>query len=213
MYRAYVKRLLDLVVALSVLTAFFWLYAGIAFVLLIVNSGRPFYTQTRAGKNGKLFKLIKFKTMNDRKDNDGQLLPDTMRLTSFGRILRKASLDEIPQILNVLKGDMSIVGPRPLLPEYLPYYSEHHARRHEVRPGVTGLAQVSGRNNLKFSERFDLDVKYIESISLWGDIKILLRTVLRILTPSDIQLGRPLSDVDDVGVTRGLANHYRNEKT
>lgn len=143
---------------------------------------------------------------------NGQLVTDADRVTPIGHFLRKASLDEIPQLLNVIKGDMSLVGPRPLLPEYLPYYNDYHRRRHEVRPGITGLAQTAGRNNIKFSERFNLDVEYVKRLSFHLDCRILWNTFLKIFKTSDIVLGRSIEDVDDLGITKGLASHYFKDR-
>lgn len=154
--------------------------------LIILNSGHPFFIQTRTGKYGKLFKVIKFKTMNDRKDSQGNMLPDDKRLTPYGRFIRKTSLDEIPQLFNVLKGDMSLVGPRPLLVGYLPLYSEQQARRHEVKPGITGWAQVNGRNAISWEEKFKLDVWYVDNISFKLDMKILLLTIKNVIGRKDI---------------------------
>lgn len=180
--------------------------------LYIVNQGKPFFFQMRPGKNEKLFKIIKFKTMNDRRDANGLLLPDADRLTGFGKLVRKTSLDELPQLFNVLKGDMSLVGPRPLLPEYLPLYTEEQRKRHLVKPGITGLAQVRGRNQMLFSERFKNDVYYVENQSFFLDLKILLLTVKSVLFKSKtIVLGQTVDDVDDVGLSKNLdANHFNN---
>ncbi len=204
MYNYFFKRILDIVISVLVLIVLFPVFIGVIIALLIVNDGKVFFTQTRAGKNGVLFNLIKFKSMNDKKDKEGFLLKDTDRLTKTGQFIRKTSIDELPQVFNILKGDMSVVGPRPLLPEYLPYYTDHHKMRHNVKPGITGLAQVSGRNTLKFSQRFNLDVEYVKTRSFFLDIKILFKTFLKVISPSDIQLGKKLSDVDDVGVSKGL---------
>lgn len=213
MYKSFFKRGLDLLIALSVLIAFSPVYLFLIIVLFILNDGKPFFTQNRIGKSNKEFRLIKFKSMNDRKDKDGLLLPDVKRLTSFGKFIRKTSLDEFPQIFNVIIGDMSIVGPRPLLPEYLPYYNEYHIRRHEVKPGITGLAQTKGRNDLKFSERFNYDVQYVDNISLGLDIKILFQTFLNLFAKTgEIKIGRPLSELDDVGVSKGLSKNLLNIK-
>ncbi len=149
--------------------------------LFFANDGKPFFFQKRPGKDEVIFSIIKFKTMNDKKNNKGGLLSDAERLTKIGAFLRKTSLDEIPQLINVLKGDMSLVGPRPLLMEYLPLYSERQALRHEVRPGITGWAQVNGRNALSWEEKFDLDVWYVENRTLWLDIKILFLTVWKVV--------------------------------
>ena len=210
MYKSFFKRAFDIVFAIGVLVGLLPLYIGTWLILLVLNNGKAFFTQNRVGKDNRIFRLLKFRSMNDKRGPDGVLLKDVERLTKFGLFIRKASLDELPQIFNVLKGDMSIVGPRPLLPEYLPYYNTHHARRHEVRPGVTGLAQVMGRNNLKFSQRFDLDVKYVDTISFAGDISILWQTFTGLFKRGEIRIGRPMSEVDDIGITRGLSSHYFN---
>lgn len=213
MYSKYFKRAFDLLIALFVIFCLSPLYFFITLTLTILNNGKPFFTQNRIGKNNMVFKLIKFKSMNDKKDANGEPLPDLKRLTTFGKFIRKYSLDELPQIFNVIKGNMSIVGPRPLLPEYLPYYSDYHIRRHEVRPGITGLAQVKGRNSLKFSERFNLDVHYVDNVTLILDIDILLRTFLSLFFKrSDIKIGRPISELDDVGISKGLAKNLLNIK-
>src|SRR5690554_1820742 len=202
-YKAIGKRCIDLLIAITVLLVFSPVYLCITIILLILNDGKAFYTQQRVGKGNKIFKLIKFKSMNDKKDEHGMLLKDVERLTPFGKFIRKASLDELPQVFNVIKGDMSIVGPRPLLPEYLPYYSDYHIRRHETRPGITGLAQTSGRNNLKFSERFNLDVQYVDNNNFVVDANILIKTFLNLFKSKDIVLGRKMSEIDDIGITRG----------
>lgn len=159
-------------------------------LLVRYKSGSPIlFTQVRSGLNGKLFKMIKFRTMTDERGEDGELLPDEQRLGSLGRFLRSSSLDELPELFNVLKGDMSLVGPRPLLMEYLPLYSERHYRRHEVRPGITGWAQINGRNALSWEEKFELDVWYVDNQSLWLDIKILFKTVLQVLKRDGVSHG------------------------
>ncbi len=155
-------------------------------VLYFSNDKKVFFYQIRPGLNDKLFKIIKFKTMNDKKDENGILLPDIKRVTKFGKILRKTSLDEIPQLINVFRGDMSLVGPRPLLPQYLPYYTEREKLRHTVRPGITGYSQVNGRNNLPWDERLEMDAQYTEKISLIFDIKILFKTVLKVIKRKDV---------------------------
>lgn len=213
MYKNFIKRLIDLFIAVGVITSLLPVYMIVSIVLFILNDGKVFFTQKRIGKNNKPFKLIKFKSMNDRKDAEGLPLPDIKRLTPFGIFIRKTSIDELPQIFNVFKGDMSIVGPRPLLPEYLPYYNDHHIRRHEIRPGITGLAQTQGRNNLTFGQRFDYDVEYVDKLSFRLDINILYKTFLKIIHPTgDIQLGRPISELDDIGITKGLGKNYLNIK-
>lgn len=177
MYGKYIKRFLDIVCALLAITVFSWLYILVA-VLVRINLGRPvIFKQERPGKNGRIFCLYKFRTMTDKKDKNGALLPDAQRLTRFGKFLRKTSLDEPPEAFNILKGDMGVVGPRPLLCEYLNYYSEEEMHRHDVSPGLTGLAQVSGRNLLSWEEKFRLDLEYVEKVSFFLDVKIVLLTV------------------------------------
>ena len=158
----------------------------ITILLLIANKGAPFFLQKRPGKNEKLFSVIKFKTMTDKKDREGQLLPDSKRLTALGKYIRRTSLDEIPQLLNVLKGDMSMVGPRPLLPEYLTLYNSQQKRRHEVRPGITGWAQVNGRNAIDWQQKFEYDVWYVDHISFALDFKILFKTILKVIKSEGI---------------------------
>lgn len=155
--------------------------AVIAVLLAFSNGGNPFFMQKRPGRHGKIFKIIKFKTMNSKRDPQGNLLPDYRRLTLMGKVVRKSSLDELPQLVNVLKGDMSLVGPRPLLPEYLPLYTEEQQKRHEVRPGITGWAQVNGRNALSWEEKFRYDVEYVENMSAGLDAKIVLSTVEKVV--------------------------------
>lgn len=152
----------------------------ISFFLFFANNGSPFFTQPRPGKNAKIFKVIKFKTMNDKKDAKGNLLPDADRLTPIGKFIRSTSLDELPQLINVLKGDMSLIGPRPLLVEYLPLYNRTQSRRHDVRPGITGWAQVNGRNAISWEKKFELDVWYVDNISFTTDIKILYMTIKKV---------------------------------
>ena len=177
MYRKYFKRLVDILCALAAIIVFSWLYIIVA-ILVRVKLGSPvLFKQERPGLNGKIFTLYKFRTMTDKKDENGELLPDDVRLTKFGRLLRRTSLDELPEAFNILKGDMSVVGPRPLLVKYLSLYNEHQMRRHEVRPGLSGLAQVSGRNGITWEEKFDLDVEYVENVSFSLDVKIILMTV------------------------------------
>lgn len=176
-YEKYVKRLIDIVCSLSALIVLSPVLLILTIVGAIKMKGNPFFTQERPGKDEKIFKLIKFRSMTCEKDKDGNLLPDEVRLTKYGRILRSTSLDELPELINILKGDMSIVGPRPLLVKYLPRYNKHQARRHEVRPGFTGYAQVNGRNSISWEEKFNLDVEYVDNISFWGDWKIIFQTV------------------------------------
>ncbi|MGC8866334.1 MAG: sugar transferase, partial [Bacteroidales bacterium] len=164
-------------------------------ILSFVNRGKVFFLQDRPGKNGKIFKIIKFKTMNDRRSEDGQLLPDAQRITKVGKIIRSLSLDELPQLLNVVRGEMSLVGPRPLLPKYLPLYNPHQARRHEVHPGITGWTQVNGRNALTWKEKFELDVWYIDNMSFFLDIKILMLTIFKVFKREGINSQGSVSGV------------------
>lgn len=180
MYPRYFKRILDFLLALLAFALAAPVISIFAILLFITNHGRPFFFQPRPGKNGQIFKVIKFKTMNDKRDDNGDLLPDAERLTTIGAFIRKTSLDEIPQLLNVIKGDMSLVGPRPLLVQYLHLYNEHQVRRHEVRPGITGWAQVNGRNAISWEQKFDYDVWYVDNISFWLDMKILFLTIKKV---------------------------------
>lgn len=178
-YEKYAKRPLDILCALAAIIVFCWLYLLVA-ILVRCKLGSPIiFKQERPGKDGKIFKLYKFRTMTDKKDENGQLLPDNIRLTKFGKFLRSTSLDELPEAFNILKGDMSVIGPRPLLVEYLPLYNEKQSRRHEVRPGLSGYAQVHGRNAVSWNEKFDLDVEYVDNITFLGDVKIIVTTVLK----------------------------------
>jgi lipopolysaccharide/colanic/teichoic acid biosynthesis glycosyltransferase len=186
MYSYFLKPLLDTCIALVAFVFFLPVFMLIFVFLWITNSGSSFFYQLRPGKNGKLFKIIKFKTMNDKKDVHGNLLPDNQRLTTMGQIIRKTSLDEIPQLLNVIKGDMSMVGPRPLLPQYLELYSAEQARRHEVKPGITGWAQVNGRNAISWEQKFQLDVWYVEHQSFVLDLKIIFRTIKKVFISEGI---------------------------
>ncbi|GAP70166.1 sugar transferase [Bacteroidales bacterium 6E] len=158
----------------------------VTLLLAIANQGKPFFFQLRPGKDGRIFRIVKFKTMNDKRDGHGNLLPDAQRLTAVGRFVRKTSLDEIPQLINVLKGDMSLIGPRPLLVEYLPLYSKEQSRRHEVRPGITGWAQVNGRNALGWQQKFAHDVWYVDHLSFALDLKILFMTVMKVFKSEGI---------------------------
>lgn len=203
-YEKYIKRPLDLFCGLSAIIFFSWLYLLVA-ILVRVKLGSPvIFTQDRPGKDEKIFKLYKFRTMTDEKDANGNLLPDSERLTKFGRILRATSLDELPEAFNIIKGDMSIIGPRPLLPLYLEWYTEDEKHRHDVRPGLSGLAQVNGRNFLDWDKRFELDVKYAKSITFLGDVKIILQTIKKFFTHSNI--------ATDTSVTEGNMAKMREEK-
>lgn len=190
MYKKYFKRPIDIFCALAAIIVFSWLYITVA-VLVRVKLGSPvLFKQERPGLNGKIFKLYKFRTMTDARDEDGNLLPDDVRLTKFGKLLRSTSLDELPEAFNILKGDMSVVGPRPLLVEYLPYYTEEEMHRHDVRPGLSGLAQIHGRNTITWEDKFAWDLRYVNNVTLFGDIKIIFRTVIKAVKRSDIRVGK-----------------------
>jgi lipopolysaccharide/colanic/teichoic acid biosynthesis glycosyltransferase len=180
-YRNFFKRFLDLIVSLVAFSLLLPLFIIITVLLYIANQGKPFFVQQRPGKNGRIFWLVKFKTMNDRKDAEGNLLSDAERLTAVGRFIRKTSLDEIPQLINVIKGEMSLIGPRPLLVEYLPLYNDTQKRRHEVRPGITGWAQVNGRNAIGWKEKFELDVWYVDKMNFLLDCKIIIFTLMKVV--------------------------------
>ena len=187
MYKKYIKRLLDFSIVLVALLIIWPLLLCIAIWLHFANKGAgAFFFQERPGKDEKIFKVIKFKSMSDARDSDGNLLPDSQRLTKVGAFVRKTSIDELPQLINVLKGDMSLIGPRPLLPEYLPYYTERERLRHSVRPGITGWAQVNGRNNVTWDQRLELDVYYVEHLSLMMDVKVLVTTIMNVLQRKDV---------------------------
>lgn len=176
-YERWFKRPVDILCALAAILVFWWLYVIVA-IFVRVKLGSPvLFCQERPGRDEKIFKLYKFRSMTDARDKAGNLLPDDVRLTKFGKLLRSTSLDELPEAFNILKGDMSVVGPRPLVVQYLPYYTDEERKRHDVRPGLTGLAQVNGRNGLQWEERFAYDLEYVSRISFWGDIKILFLTV------------------------------------
>jgi undecaprenyl phosphate N,N'-diacetylbacillosamine 1-phosphate transferase len=214
MYKLFLKRFFDIVISSCGLIICSPIFVMITIVLFFANDGKPFFFQIRPGKKTKLFKIIKFKTMNERRDKEGILLPDAQRLTRIGGFVRKTSLDELPQLINVVKGEMSLIGPRPLLPEYLPMYTTEQQKRHYVRPGITGLAQVKGRNQMKFSERLKNDVYYVDNLSFSLDCKIILKTVNTILFKSkNIVHGQTVDEVDDLGLSRSLSsNHFKNNK-
>jgi len=180
MYKIVFKSIIDFFVSFVILIIVSPIMIIVTLFLIIANQGKPFFYQLRPGKKNKIFKIIKFKTMNDKKDIDGKLLPDVERLTKIGNFVRKTSLDELPQLINVLKGEMSLIGPRPLLPEYLPLYNETQKMRHEVRPGITGWAQVNGRNAISWSQKFEFDVWYVNHVSFLLDCKILYLTVNKV---------------------------------
>lgn len=180
-YRNYYKRFLDLIVSLVAFSLLLPLFIIVTGLLYVANQGKPFFVQPRPGRNGRIFRLVKLKTMNDKKDAAGNLLSDAERLTAVGRFIRKTSLDEIPQLINVIKGEMSLIGPRPLLVEYLPLYNSTQKRRHEVRPGITGWAQVNGRNAIGWKEKFELDVWYVDNMSFLLDCKIIILTLMKVV--------------------------------
>ena len=186
-YEAFFKRFIDVTASSTVVILFSWLYLLLA-VMVRFNLGTPIlFVQDRPGKGGKVFKLYKFRSMSDKRDENGELLPDKMRLNRFGRVLRSTSLDELPELFNIIKGDMSIVGPRPLLVKYLEHYNAHDMRRHEVRPGLTGLAQVSGRNALTWREKFQKDVEYVDNVSFFLDLKVVLMTIKKVFAREGIE--------------------------
>jgi lipopolysaccharide/colanic/teichoic acid biosynthesis glycosyltransferase len=186
MYRIFFKRFIDFIIAVLGLLVLSPVFVLVTLGLFFANQGKPFFLQPRPGKNGKIFTIIKFKTMNDKKDAAGNLLSDAERLTKIGALVRKTSLDEIPQLLNVLKGDMSIIGPRPLLVEYLPLYNETQKRRHHVKPGITGWAQVNGRNAISWAQKFEYDVWYVKNITFVLDLKILVLTIKKVFVSEGI---------------------------
>ena len=187
MYRKFFKRFFDFWIALIALTCISPILLVVTIWLHFVNKGAgAFFFQDRPGKDGRIFKVIKYKTMTDERDAEGNLLPDAQRLTKVGRFVRSTSLDELPQLFNVLKGDMALIGPRPLLPQYLPLYSKEQARRHEVRPGISGWAQCHGRNAISWTEKFKLDVWYVDHVSLMTDIKVIWITIMKVLRRADI---------------------------
>lgn len=181
MYRSFFKRVFDFILSLTAIIILSPVLLLLTVIGAFLMGGNPFFTQERPGKDGKIFKLVKFKSMNNKRDERGELLPDEKRLTYYGKFLRNTSLDELPELINILKGDMAIVGPRPLLVRYLTRYNKTQARRHEVRPGLTGLAQVNGRNAISWEEKFRYDVEYVDNLSLMLDIKIILMTVLKVV--------------------------------
>ena len=186
MYRKFLKRFLDIIISLIFILCFWWLYL-ISAILVRMKLGSPvLFKQDRPGLNEKIFKMYKFRTMTDEKDKDGNLLPDAERLTKFGKFLRSTSLDEIPEFFNILRGDMSLIGPRPLLVEYLNYYTNDEKKRHNVRPGISGWAQVNGRNSLSWEEKFKYDIEYVEKLSFLFDFKIVLLTIKKVLKREDI---------------------------
>lgn len=189
MYKHFLKRVIDFFIALFAIIILSPIFLVVIILLSIANKGAGvFFTQSRPGLNGKIFKVIKFKSMTDEKDENGVLLPNDQRITKVGKIIRKFSIDELPQLINILKGDMALIGPRPLLVRYLELYTPEQARRHEVRPGLTGWAQVHGRNNITWAEKFKLDVWYVDHCSLWVDIKVIFMTIKSVLVGKDVSV-------------------------
>lgn len=209
-YANHIKRILDFVLSLCALVVL----SPVMLLLTVAGScavkGNPFFTQERPGLGEKIFRLIKFRTMTNKRGADGELLPDHDRLLPYGRFLRKTSLDELPELINICKGDMAIVGPRPLLPRYLPYYSPRERKRHSVRPGLTGLAQISGRNALAWDSRLEKDVQYVENITFLGDLRILLKTVIKVLKHEDVEDAGSF-DMKDLDEER--SQKYANSKS
>ena len=197
MYNRFFKRLLDFILSLSALLVLSPLILILIILGAVFMGGNPFFTQERPGKDSKIFRLIKFRTMSNKKDENGELLPDDARLNKYGRFLRSTSLDELPELINIFKGDMSIIGPRPLLVSYLPYYTERENLRHTVRPGLTGYAQAHGRNSVSWEDKFEMDVEYAENITFIGDIKIIIDTIKAVLKRDGINL-----DIEDFDIYR-----------
>ncbi len=187
MHYKHLKRIIDVFLSFLAILFFSPILLIVSIFLFFINDGNPFFIQKRPGKNQKLFDVIKFRSMNNKKDENGKLLPDSDRLTMIGKLVRSTSLDELPQLYNVLKGDMSIIGPRPLLVQYLPLYTKYQMRRHEVRPGITGWAQVNGRNSISWKQKFDLDVWYVDNMSFLLDLKILYLTIRKVITREGIK--------------------------
>ena len=207
MYRHFFKRFFDFMLSLMALLVLWPVLLVLIVLGWIKMKGNPFFTQLRPGKDEKIFKLIKFRTMTCETDENGDLLPDEQRLTRYGQILRSTSLDELPELINILKGDMSIVGPRPLLVKYLPLYNAHQKRRHEVRPGVTGYAQVNGRNAISWEEKFDYDVHYVDNITFLGDWKIIFKTVITVLKRDGINSNTSVTMEEFKGTEKELVSH------
>lgn len=209
MYRYFFKRFFDFCISLIALICISPILVVVTLWLHFANKGAgAFFTQPRPGKNGKIFKVIKYKTMTDERDTEGNLLPDEMRLTKVGRFVRGTSIDELPQLFNVLKGDMSLIGPRPLLVQYLPLYTPAQARRHEVRPGISGWAQVNGRNLCKLSKKFEYDVWYVDHCSLKTDLLIIYKTIMNVLKREDVGVGAGnMADVDDLHFAERMKNN------
>lgn len=209
MYEKYLKRLFDFVLSLIALIVLSPILLILIVLGTLIMKGNPFFTQDRPGKNEKIFKLVKFRSMDNRKDKNGDLLPDDVRLNKYGRILRSTSLDELPELINILKGDMSIIGPRPLLVSYLDRYNEEQKHRHDVRPGLTGYAQAHGRNALSWEDRFAMDVWYTKHITFAGDLKIIWATVMAVLKRDGISSGTSVTMEEFMGTPMGVEPKWR----
>ena len=214
MYKHFFKRFFDFIISGVALLLIGWLILLITVFLHFANKGAgAFFLQERPGKDKKIFKIIKFKTMTDEKDSEGNLLPDQDRITKVGAIVRKLSIDELPQLINVFKGDMAFIGPRPLLPEYIPWYTEREQLRHTVRPGISGWAQVNGRNNLSWDEKLSLDVYYVEHLSLGMDCRVIVKTIINVLQHKDVNVvpGLRLGKLDDVRKQQNNQQYYERQ--
>ncbi|MGN1317347.1 MAG: sugar transferase [Acutalibacteraceae bacterium] len=210
-YERYFKRVFDIICGLAAITVFSWLYVIVA-ILVKINFGSPvLFKQDRPGKDGKIFRLYKFRTMSDERDENGDLLPDDQRLTKFGKILRATSLDELPEAFNIIKGDMSVIGPRPLAVQYMPFYSEEEMHRHDVRPGLSGLAQVNGRNSVSWEEKFEYDISYVNNITFLNDVKIIIKSVTTVLKHEGIG-ERGVDELTDFDVYRAEQNKERGDR-
>lgn len=208
MYKNYLKRLFDFCISLLAIVILSPVLLVVTIWLHFANKGAgAFFYQERPGKNGKIFKIIKYKSMTDERDENGNLLPDRQRLTKVGSFVRKTSMDELPQLFNVLKGDMALIGPRPLLPEYLPYYTKREALRHTVRPGITGWAQVNGRNDIHWDEKLEYDAYYVEHLSFWMDCRVLLKTIADVVRSKDIDV-IPGENGMKLNVEREINKHH-----
>lgn len=209
-YEKYFKRPIDFCCTLVAIVVFSWLYIILIILGAIFMRGNPFFTQERPGKNGKIFKLVKFRSMDGRKDKEGNLLPDEMRLNKYGRLLRATSLDELPEAFNILKGDMSIIGPRPLLVKYLPLYNEEQKHRHDVRPGLSGYAQVHGRNTVSWEDKFAMDVWYVNHITFLGDVKIIWDSVMVAFVKRDGISSKTCATMEEfMGTPVGVRSSWR----
>lgn len=209
LYEKYFKRPIDFFCGLAAVIVFSWLYVILMILGTIFMRGNPFFTQDRPGKDEKIFKLIKFRTMDNRRDKDGNLLPDEVRLNKYGRFLRKTSLDELPEAFNIIKGDMSVIGPRPLLVKYLPYYSEEQRHRHDVRPGLSGYAQAHGRNALSWEDKFAMDVWYTRHVTFLGDVRIIWDTLMSVVKRDGISSNTSATMEEFMGTPKGVVSTWQ----